>query len=197
MSAFSAVSPAADVGRWPHAQQIKRRLGVQVSILGQSHFTPESYALIASQPLQLTTPGTDANAIQDGSCRCSATWCVSNSFCCDLQARAASENGASSNGASAEPEYDYDLFTIGAGSGGTRASRLSASVYGAAIGRRSHEPPCLSTSPGRSVPEALLLLNGKARCRFGTIPAFDSRGPRHRICDVQPLPQSRLTPSSH
>ena len=52
-------------------------------------------------------------------------------FGCDPQARAASENGASSNGAGAEPEYDYDLFTIGAGSGGTRASRLSASVYGA------------------------------------------------------------------
>ena len=46
------------------------------------------------------------------------------------QVRAASGNGASTNGASSA-EYDYDLFTIGAGSGGTRASRLSASLYGA------------------------------------------------------------------
>ena len=29
-------------------------------------------------------------------------------------------------------EYDYDLFTIGAGSGGVRASRMSAS-YGARV----------------------------------------------------------------
>ena len=30
-------------------------------------------------------------------------------------------------------DYDYDLFTIGAGSGGVRASRL-ASQYGAKVG---------------------------------------------------------------
>nr|CAB3494708.1 unnamed protein product [Digitaria exilis] len=39
-----------------------------------------------------------------------------------------------SNGAapvSAEREYDYDLFTIGAGSGGMRASRAASALYGA------------------------------------------------------------------
>ena len=30
------------------------------------------------------------------------------------------------------PEYDYDLFTIGAGSGGVRASRMSA-IFGAKV----------------------------------------------------------------
>lgn len=32
--------------------------------------------------------------------------------------------------AAADPAYDYDLFTIGAGSGGVRASRFAASTYG-------------------------------------------------------------------
>lgn len=35
-----------------------------------------------------------------------------------------------SNGTS---EYDYDLFTIGAGSGGVRASRMAASLHGAKV----------------------------------------------------------------
>ncbi|KAL5218340.1 hypothetical protein ABZP36_019024 [Zizania latifolia] len=38
---------------------------------------------------------------------------------------------ASPNGASSEGEYDYDLFTIGAGSGGVRASRFASTLYGA------------------------------------------------------------------
>ena len=36
--------------------------------------------------------------------------------------RAAGGNGAS--------EYDYDLFTIGAGSGGVRATRFASANYG-------------------------------------------------------------------
>ena len=35
--------------------------------------------------------------------------------------------------APAEPAYDFDLVTIGAGSGGTRASRISAQHYGARV----------------------------------------------------------------
>ena len=31
------------------------------------------------------------------------------------------------------PEYEYDLVTIGAGSGGTRASRISSQLYGAKV----------------------------------------------------------------
>lgn len=46
-----------------------------------------------------------------------------------LQVRAASGNGASPAGG--EGEYDYDLFTIGAGSGGVRASRFAATTFGA------------------------------------------------------------------
>ncbi|BAF10971.1 glutathione reductase, chloroplastic [Oryza sativa Japonica Group] len=38
---------------------------------------------------------------------------------------------AAPNGASSEGEYDYDLFTIGAGSGGVRASRFASTLYGA------------------------------------------------------------------
>ncbi|KAG8073579.1 hypothetical protein GUJ93_ZPchr0006g45249 [Zizania palustris] len=38
---------------------------------------------------------------------------------------------ASPNGASSEGDYDYDLFTIGAGSGGVRASRFASTLYGA------------------------------------------------------------------
>ncbi len=30
-------------------------------------------------------------------------------------------------------KYDYDLVTLGAGSGGTRASRISAQHYGAKV----------------------------------------------------------------
>ena len=33
------------------------------------------------------------------------------------------------NGANSAPQYDYDIFTIGAGSGGVRGSRFAAS-YG-------------------------------------------------------------------
>lgn len=38
--------------------------------------------------------------------------------------------------ASASAKYDFDLFTIGAGSGGVRASRVSAQ-YGAKVGVRT------------------------------------------------------------
>ncbi len=45
-----------------------------------------------------------------------------------VQVRAqSSSNGAQHNGAH---EYDFDLFTIGAGSGGVRAARWAASNYG-------------------------------------------------------------------
>ncbi len=48
-----------------------------------------------------------------------------------LQVRAeSSSNGAQHNGTGA---YDYDLFTIGAGSGGVRAARWAASNYGVLI----------------------------------------------------------------
>ena len=47
-----------------------------------------------------------------------------------MQTRAASGNGAAPS-ANGDGEYDYDLFTIGAGSGGVRASRFAASTYGA------------------------------------------------------------------
>lgn len=33
----------------------------------------------------------------------------------------------------ADGEFEYDLVTIGAGSGGVRASRLAAGVYGAKV----------------------------------------------------------------
>ncbi|KAK9822833.1 hypothetical protein WJX81_008309 [Elliptochloris bilobata] len=49
-----------------------------------------------------------------------------------LQVRAVSGNGASVSGG--DGEYDYDLFTIGAGSGGVRASRFAASTYGIKAG---------------------------------------------------------------
>ena len=46
-----------------------------------------------------------------------------------IQVQAKSEeNGASANGA--KQHFDYDLFTIGAGSGGVRASRFAAANYG-------------------------------------------------------------------
>ncbi len=38
------------------------------------------------------------------------------------------ENGNSENGT-----FDYDLVTIGAGSGGVRASRVAAGTYGAKV----------------------------------------------------------------
>lgn len=47
---------------------------------------------------------------------------------------AAQSNGAESNGSSANREYDYDLFCIGAGSGGVRAARVAAGTYGARVG---------------------------------------------------------------
>jgi hypothetical protein len=40
----------------------------------------------------------------------------------------------------AEQEYDYDLFTIGAGSGGVRASRMSTQ-YGVKVAVRVVSPP--------------------------------------------------------
>lgn len=46
-------------------------------------------------------------------------------------AAAASGNGAASSGG----DYDYDLFCIGAGSGGVRAARVAAGTYGAPPGR--------------------------------------------------------------
>lgn len=33
----------------------------------------------------------------------------------------------------ADQEFDYDLITLGAGSGGVRASRFSAQLYGAKV----------------------------------------------------------------
>ncbi|KAJ7972711.1 glutathione reductase [Quillaja saponaria] len=46
---------------------------------------------------------------------------------CSFTVRAESENGAESN-----RQYDFDLFTIGAGSGGVRASRFAAN-FGASV----------------------------------------------------------------
>ena len=43
------------------------------------------------------------------------------------QARAKSSTSGEEKG---DGEYDFDLFTLGAGSGGTRASRMSASNHG-------------------------------------------------------------------
>ena len=54
-----------------------------------------------------------------------------NAMC--LQVRAASGNGATPAGS--DREYDYDLFTIGAGSGGVRASRFAASTYGECLSK--------------------------------------------------------------
>lgn len=45
---------------------------------------------------------------------------------------AANGNGNGANGA--DKSYDYDLFCIGAGSGGVRASRVAAGTYGAKVG---------------------------------------------------------------
>jgi hypothetical protein len=45
-----------------------------------------------------------------------------------VQVRAASSNNGAGNGA--PEQYDFDLFTIGAGSGGTRASRMAAQNHG-------------------------------------------------------------------
>jgi len=42
-------------------------------------------------------------------------------------------SASAANGASAEREYDYDLFTIGAGSGGVRASRFASTLHGARV----------------------------------------------------------------
>jgi hypothetical protein len=68
------------------------------------------------------------------------------------------------NGASAAPQYDYDIFTIGAGSGGVRGSRFAASyggwhnspscaaIFGRGSGRLLSPPPaqlapaCLAAS---------------------------------------------------
>ena len=46
-------------------------------------------------------------------------------------------NGAASNGA-VDKEYDYDLFTIGAGSGGVRGTRFAAQNYGTQLGPCAH-----------------------------------------------------------
>lgn len=35
---------------------------------------------------------------------------------------------------SSDNDYEYDLVTIGAGSGGVRASRVSSGTYGAKVG---------------------------------------------------------------
>lgn len=48
-----------------------------------------------------------------------------------VQVHAASGNGATPAGS--DREFDYDLFTIGAGSGGVRASRFAASTYGGCL----------------------------------------------------------------
>ncbi|XP_062209974.1 glutathione reductase, chloroplastic-like isoform X2 [Phragmites australis] len=50
-----------------------------------------------------------------------------------LSRRHLSASATAPNGASSEGEYDYDLFTIGAGSGGVRASRFASTLYGARV----------------------------------------------------------------
>jgi glutathione reductase (NADPH) len=49
-----------------------------------------------------------------------------------LCASAASEGSSGALGEGGK-EYDYDLLTIGAGSGGMRASRTASSLYGARV----------------------------------------------------------------
>ena len=59
-----------------------------------------------------------------------------------LQVRSASSSNGAGNGA--PEQYDFDLFTIGAGSGGTRASRMAAQnhgrVHAGALLRHGHQP---------------------------------------------------------
>jgi len=51
-----------------------------------------------------------------------------------MQTRAESSSSSGGGGAdTAEKEFDFDLFTLGAGSGGTRASRMSAANHGAKV----------------------------------------------------------------
>ena len=48
------------------------------------------------------------------------------------------------------PEYDYDLFTIGAGSGGVRAARVSAGL-GARCGCAERAPDEVRIAKGSNV----------------------------------------------
>src|ERR1700744_3106531 len=52
---------------------------------------------------------------------------------CGRQGAAAIRHSSTAQGASAMAKYDFDLFSIGAGSGGVAASRRAAS-YGAKVG---------------------------------------------------------------
>ena len=54
------------------------------------------------------------------------------------------------------PEFDYDLFVIGAGSGGVRASRIAAS-HGARVAVRRLVPPLWR----RDVPEGVTIETGE------------------------------------
>lgn len=56
-------------------------------------------------------------------------------FCSSRRHMQTTASSGDSNGSapSTEQKYDYDLFTLGAGSGGTRASRMSASNHGAKV----------------------------------------------------------------
>ena len=60
--------------------------------------------------------------------KCRPGWISPDNSPIASQVRAeSSSNGASTNGSG---QYDFDLFTIGAGSGGVRAARFAASTFG-------------------------------------------------------------------
>ena len=60
--------------------------------------------------------------------KCRPGWISPDKSPIASQVRAeSSSNGASTNGSG---QYDFDLFTIGAGSGGVRAARFAASTFG-------------------------------------------------------------------
>lgn len=44
--------------------------------------------------------------------------------------RVSADAAAAAGGNGADRQYDYDLFCIGAGSGGVRASRVASGTYG-------------------------------------------------------------------
>lgn len=63
------------------------------------------------------------------------------------QVRAASSGNGAGNGAG--EQYDFDLFTLGAGSGGTRASRMAAQNHGEDLRRFDNIASCRFSSTRR------------------------------------------------
>ncbi|KAF3453793.1 hypothetical protein FNV43_RR04234 [Rhamnella rubrinervis] len=82
-----------------------------------------------------------------------------------LRTKAVVDNAESDNGADVSRHYDFDLFTIGAGSGGVRAFRFAAN-FGASVAICELPFSTISSETTSGIGRTMVVLDDRPSARF-------------------------------